>query len=727
MNTRRTRATTRREESPDPARQGPVTRQTRSSSKRADLSDASPQSKSTHAQSGYPQRGTRRRRRRSLESVATNDFPKSSVEQPTPEHSVMEVPEPTSAEEVAVANTESQDDSYEERVAQLQDMLDFDLPKLARWCDKIYEALSSLTRPEPTVEERTRLSIARKFFKRARLSVAQDDVAYVDLASSDLPYREDPETHATVQKFTRAANLISLLLSLADLEGSTQNVSPFLQELDDKFRLFLDPDSLAEPEDHALAFRARYCRLLELVREEREIEPVILAAALFCDEPAAMTLETATQRLREGPFRILGSEGQDGNFTSSPEFKAHMSEVLELPLSDRAELEGYFDNGDIFPLDKLLRELREWAMGTYSRVTKVDENDRPTHEQVEGEVHDRVERKKSEGLFLSEGNESSGDSDSELSSEHEEYHQLKTLTKEPSFIQDPGVLAAVRQRESGGPKPSRTELQPKQKTAREKLTESQITDAIRQLDPAEILGDSGDDTNGTSIPPAPGAVQSLSRASSQELGATGKRTHSQEDDDYVDDNDDFEVNEQVISESRRRNHYERSDVSRPVPKRSRFSVDLGRNGGRPRSPENTPAGTNLTESDLATLSRAARANKLANKGRGQQVRERWSDVDTDHLLDLIADPSLNCSWSEMEKKGGFQTYRNQQAIRDKARNLKKGYLCADAVLPAGFDLVYLSKKEKSDVIASGRNPDRTEDDIDERGRVVHYRWRDVSG
>ncbi|KAI0972004.1 hypothetical protein F4678DRAFT_430824 [Xylaria arbuscula] len=725
MNTRRTRATTRGEESPEPARQGPVTRQTRSSSKRADLSDASPQSKSTGAQPGYPQRGTRRRRRRSLESVATNDFPKSSAEQPTPEDFAMEVLEPMSAEEV-VAHAESQDDSYEDRVAQLQDMLDFDLPKLARWCDKVYEALSSLTRPEPTAEERTRLSTARKFFKRARLPVAQDDVAYIDLTSSDLPYQDDPGTHATVQRSTRAANLVSLLLSLTELEDSTQSISPFLQDLDDKFCLFLDPDSPDESEEHELAFRVRCCRLLELVREEQETEPFILAVTLF-DEPTVVTPKAVTQRLRQGPFSLGVSVEKDGGFISATEFKTDMSKFLKLPLSSRAELESYLDDLDVSPLDELLEILREWALDTYSRVIKkIDESDLPEHDQVEGEAHDGAERKGSEDLFLSEENESNEDSDSELSSEHEEYHQLKTLTKEPSFIQDPDVLAAVRQRESGDSKRPRAELPPRQKPAREKLTESQITDAIRQLDAAEILGDSGDDANGGIIPQAPEAVHSRSRASSQELGATGKRAHSQEDEDYVDDNDDFEVNEQVINESRRRNQYERSNISRPVPKRSRFAVDLSKNGGRPQSPENTPAGTNLTESDLATLSRAARANKLANKGRGQQLRERWSDVDTDHLLDLIADPNLNCSWSEMERKGGFQTYRNQQAIRDKARNLKKGYLCADAVLPTGFDLVYLSKKERNDVVASGRNPDRMEDDIDERGRVIHYRWRDVS-
>ena len=238
------------------------------------------------------------------------------------------------------------------------------------------------------------------------------------------------------------------------------------------------------------------------------------------------------------------------------------------------------------------------------------------------------------------------------------------------------------------------------------------------------MGESSDnDDEDDIVPTGTRAADPRSHSSSRGLGVTTKRTRPKEDDDYVDDHDDFEVNEQVINESRR-HRYEASEAPRPVPKRSRLSVDLGKNAGRPQSPDGTPAATNMTVHDLATLSRVARANKLANKARAPQLRERWSSTDTNRLLDLIADPKINCSWAEMERKGDFETYRNQQAIRDKARNLKKGYLCADAILPSGFDLIYLSKKEKDDVIASGHNPDRMEDDLDERGRVIRNLLKD---
>jgi hypothetical protein len=43
----------------------------------------------------------------------------------------------------------------------------------------------------------------------------------------------------------------------------------------------------------------------------------------------------------------------------------------------------------------------------------------------------------------------------------------------------------------------------------------------------------------------------------------------------------------------------------------------------------------------------------------------------------------------------------------------------DAVLPRGFDLVVLGKKEREAIKACGKNPDRKEADIDANGRPVN--------
>ncbi|KAI3327392.1 hypothetical protein HD806DRAFT_550928 [Xylariaceae sp. AK1471] len=737
MTGRRTRTPSSRGAEPTQPQEAPVARQTRSSSKRAGASGASPASKSTsqpqsQSQSQIPQRGTRRRRRKSIESIATDDFfaDNASLERP-----LTRISETMSVNDTAAANIESQIDSYEDRAARLQDILDFDLPKLCRWCERAYVAVASLTDPEPTAEERRNLKAAKKSFKMARRSFAEDGGAYINLSSSDLPYQDDPDAHAIIQKAICSANLISLLLLLIDVTNSKEFL-PFLQELDDAFSIFLRSDLPAQSETYELAFRVRCGRLVQLLKEKRDVEPRVLATTVFCEQPAN-TPEEAGQRLRKGPFREFAGVYQGGDYVNSEAFEKHMNGIINISELDtnqgKPETEEAFNA--LFPLDDLLKELRTWAEGMYVHVNKAaGESDHMPKEPGKGGTIDVLEREESESLFVAPNAEVEEESDSESESEHEEYNQLNTVITEPSFIQDPAALAAVRQSERGAPKRRTIEPQSNQQTVKGKQTESQTIAAIRRLDASQILGSSNPshENGGDMVPLRNGDSQSLShcrsRSSShsstrsQDLGATRKRT-APGNEEPVDDNDDFEVNEQLIDESRRFRYEE----PRPAPKRTRFSNNNSRKAGdRLRSFDDTPADTNLRRRDIIMLSQAARATRFANKERGHQIRERWTDSDTDHLLDLIADPSLNCSWSVMEKKGGFRIYRNQQAIRDKARNLKKGYLCADAILPSGFDFVYLSRKERGDVIASGHNPDRLEEDIDEDGQVINNLWRERS-
>ena len=55
-----------------------------------------------------------------------------------------------------------------------------------------------------------------------------------------------------------------------------------------------------------------------------------------------------------------------------------------------------------------------------------------------------------------------------------------------------------------------------------------------------------------------------------------------------------------------------------------------------------------------------------------QKRTAWSEPDTHHLIDLIGD--YGCSWSTIEKQGGFEVARGQVALKDKARNIKVSFL-----------------------------------------------------
>ena len=104
---------------------------------------------------------------------------------------------------------------------------------------------------------------------------------------------------------------------------------------------------------------------------------------------------------------------------------------------------------------------------------------------------------------------------------------------------------------------------------------------------------------------------------------------------------------------------------------------------------------------------------------GPQSRMRWSEYDSKLLIELICE--TNASWAIIERRHNdkFDHPRNQQAYRDKARNLKVDFLKADAVLPPGFNHVVLGPKEIAIVRGRGKNHLRMEHDLDSRGNPVN--------
>jgi hypothetical protein len=98
--------------------------------------------------------------------------------------------------------------------------------------------------------------------------------------------------------------------------------------------------------------------------------------------------------------------------------------------------------------------------------------------------------------------------------------------------------------------------------------------------------------------------------------------------------------------------------------------------------------------------------------RGPRQRHIWSDKDTKRLIELVGEK--NAAWSIIEREHDheFDHPRNQQAYRDKARNLKVDFLIMDTVLPPAFDLVTLGRKEVEKVLSLGKNPYRKEAEVE---------------
>ncbi|TAQ85221.1 hypothetical protein B7494_g6462 [Chlorociboria aeruginascens] len=98
---------------------------------------------------------------------------------------------------------------------------------------------------------------------------------------------------------------------------------------------------------------------------------------------------------------------------------------------------------------------------------------------------------------------------------------------------------------------------------------------------------------------------------------------------------------------------------------------------------------------FSQVSAAARIDYTKAKSRASsnkpQRRTPWSEKDTNRLEHLIV--KFGCSWSLIQKQGGFEKARNQTALKDKARNMKVAYLRGGMRLPRNFENIALGKKE----------------------------------
>jgi hypothetical protein len=110
--------------------------------------------------------------------------------------------------------------------------------------------------------------------------------------------------------------------------------------------------------------------------------------------------------------------------------------------------------------------------------------------------------------------------------------------------------------------------------------------------------------------------------------------------------------------------------------------------------------------------------------RPSQIKQRqpWDAEDCETLINLIHE--RQAAWATIEQYDGnkFHHPRNQQAYRDKARNMKVDFLLLDVVLPPGFNLVALGKKEIDRVKGLGKNPYRREEDLDEDGEPINTEY-----
>ncbi|KAI0838107.1 hypothetical protein F5Y06DRAFT_287579 [Hypoxylon sp. FL0890] len=703
MSSRR-RPAIRRTQSVEPAGdQG--TRQTRRSTRRQEASvEPDPR-----LQTEIPQRGTRRRRRRSVESVASNDFLKNSADYASPEPEnpgLAPVPESVGSQNGAVSETDDAHESPEMEVARIQDMLDFDIPKLTRWIEKLYGILSSIDSNQPSVDDRSKLSSYRKSYNHARLPFADNATLFIKPITLSQEY--DPELRAKIQVATCSANIVSLLIFITDIRFGEKGLRHIFEQLDDGFPTFFGAKPRTDEKDTGkyldLAFRIRWRRLVTSLASTSFVEPLKLAADIFC-AGRGRGPRNPREALTKGPYRQLAGIDINQDDIHYEACRARIRELVsKLSSGERLEVQASLDQH--CPQEIIFNDLQSWALGIYRQLNGLVDRGEVQHTNSTPGPYTRSGREQSEPLFVDGNSGIEEDSDSVSDMDVGGYDRLPTQQSNQSFIDSSATLAAVRQSEKDAAMHSTITPPSNQQALNEKGKVLDTRDAIRHLEPRHILA------------------------------SMTKRSQPSADGGDGDDDDDFEINEQLQNESRRIVD-EYGTVRRPSPKRPRYSKQSQTGNTQTRSPriastrelanqqslDDSQEDINLQERDILVLSQGARNIRRANHAsKPRQVRVPWSASETSRLLDLIADPSLNCSWSAMEKAGGFENARNQQALRDKARGLKVWYLEGDRVLPAGFDQVALGQKEKDAVIRCGRNPDRREDDLDEDGRVTNNIW-----
>ncbi|KAI1472272.1 uncharacterized protein F4812DRAFT_6675 [Daldinia caldariorum] len=593
------------------------------------------------------------------------------------------------------------DESLEMDAARIEDMLDFDIPKLSRRSDSMYDVLSSIDGNQPSAEDLSMLKATRRGYNQARLPFA--DVSSFLIRPINIPEDFDLGVRAKVQVAICSGNIISLLSSIIDVMVGEKDPLTILEQLDNSFPVSFDPYSQKNGDTEQLldlAFRIRFRHVVELLAGKSSADPRELATGVFYIQSSDAS--NASQELTDqGQYKPLAGIDINGNHHIFESYRARIEEILSMLFSDdRSEVESRLDQD--CPKEELFRDLRSWGLDTYRQLHVPADQKKPRAAKT-GQEEDTYKvsgRGESESLFVENNEEAREDSDPESDTDATEYDQLPTQESNQNFIDSYATLAAVRKSENQHILRS-VSARPSNEDAVEENSEIlDVGDAIRHLDPSRVIGR-------PRKRPAPGE--------DGEDGGDGG------------DDDDFEVNVHLLDESRRpRNEY--TAVRRPPFKRLRISepseVAHYGQGTRERSGSDISEELSLQGRDLLRLSQEAQHIRRGTYApRPRQIRVPWSASDTSQLLDLIADPSINCSWSTIARLGNFEHPRNQQQVRDKARSLKVLYLECDKVLPPGFDKVVLGQKEKAAVIKCYRNPDRREYDMDEEG-ITNNMWVD---
>lgn len=422
--TGRRRLATRRTATVEPANELPP-RQTRSSTKRPEASTAP----EFRTEAEIPQRGTQRRRRRSVESVATNDFSKSSSS-PEPENrGLSPVSESIEIQTSAISEVDDAREPLELDPDRIKDMLDFDIPKLARCSGRMYEFFS-VGSNQPNTDDWKRV---RKSHNSACLPFVGSNALFIN--PINLPKNSDPEAQAKIHGAICSGNLMSLVANIMDVKFRSKGPQQLLEQLHHSFPTLFSPNCDADMNDREetlnLAIYIRCRHLVELLAANPFSKPVEIAAKIFCNQ-SVRDSSHAREILSKGPYSKLN--GIDANQSVLDDYIyqeiIQRDLVPKLTSDDRLEIQSSLDQE--WPQERLFDELSDWALEMYQALNKPTNPGSARGPSPTLDSHARSGPEESESLFVHENDEVGEDSDLASDTETEGYDKLPS--KESKYV-----------------------------------------------------------------------------------------------------------------------------------------------------------------------------------------------------------------------------------------------------------------------------------------------------
>ncbi|GKT96100.1 MYB DNA-binding domain-containing protein [Colletotrichum tofieldiae] len=587
------------------------------------------------------------------------------------------------------------------------------------------EGLAKLLRdPKPKKKSWHRLlDVLRRNWFGTRVFFATEDELFIDLPRTVRHISEESQIKA--RAVIVGANATALLDALSEVVLDRQHdyLTGVFDHLDEDFPAPFCPDdnwdeNIAE-EDVELALDIRTHRLIMRLKnlEDERQSPVDVASDIFCDVQALVDAEEA---LHNGPYK--GIEGHE-----TERFGERARTILQL-INEKSVAEALRVLDDRFPLEGPVNGIQKHPDVADDFVTKIS--------AWCGRIIDEIGQGLRASPLLPPPRESSP-TDSLASSAAQDIVR-KDVHEDILSRSNVHLLARLsRQKQpSQATRSSPATTDPRRGNTREPTVNGGFDEDEDQgrrepsLAPTDIEGILAD-------LPSTAITRNSIQPSAAEAGPSGgdvpapalvvrssftpvngaKRTHSQSQDA----DDGFE-----------------HDDREPDPQR-RAQLDRDRRN----MPPPPPARRSATNSSIASFRELSEMNRRA-ASRGPQQRVPWSERDTRRLIRLIE--YHNCLWARIAKRQLpehrlgepgpeatedciFDHPRDQQAIRDKARNLKVDMLNrpdtfgrADLNLYPGFDGVALGKKERQTLISRGKNPDRKEADVDEDGAPTHTEY-----